>query len=328
MDRTVKEAETKETTPEAAGNTKPAANGAEQPKIKSRAFQLTLNEIEKYKDLIEYIKHFKQLTYYISCKEKAPTTGHEHIHLYCKFKDKVTLKIDKLQGAHIEICKGSPKQNIDYIKKDGNILEEYGTRPTQGKINYDYFLNTKIEDILNDTSLNLTQKKTILNIQNEIKKKETFTKDNIYKPDFKAYYIYGPSGSGKSRYAINNILNNVKFDLIAYDHGFYRGVTNEAEAALFDDFRPSCMKPDEFIRLIDYNKHNMNIKGGQMINNYNIIVITSIKNPYRLYNKDDEEVKQWIRRLTIINIEDLNNNNDDEILNNPHIKYVNDLLLN
>lgn len=80
--RTVTEAETKKTPPEAAGNTNTAASGGEQPKLKNRAFQLTLNETEKYKDLIEYIKHFKTLKYYISCKEKAPTTGHEHIHIY------------------------------------------------------------------------------------------------------------------------------------------------------------------------------------------------------------------------------------------------------
>ena len=37
-------------------------------------------------------------------------------------------------GAHIEICRGSPKQNIAYVKKNGNIVYEYGEEPHQGQL--------------------------------------------------------------------------------------------------------------------------------------------------------------------------------------------------
>lgn len=57
-------------------------------------------------------------------EETAPTTGHEHIHIYCRFSQPKTIKPKNVFGAHIEVCKGSPEQNIAYIKKDGNILDE------------------------------------------------------------------------------------------------------------------------------------------------------------------------------------------------------------
>ncbi len=38
----------------------------------------------------------KTLTYIISCKETAPTTGHKHIHIYTEFNKAIRLSIKKL----------------------------------------------------------------------------------------------------------------------------------------------------------------------------------------------------------------------------------------
>ena len=92
---------------------------------KARAYQLTLNEIEKYEGLLEYLKTLNP-SYLISCKEEAPSTGHEHIHIYVQFPTPRALSIKKTLGAHIEKCKGSPQANVAYIKKDGNIIDEIG----------------------------------------------------------------------------------------------------------------------------------------------------------------------------------------------------------
>lgn len=112
------------TDPQIAGNTKPA--------IRARAFQLTINEIEKFEKIKNYLTGLKTLDYIIACKETAPTTGHEHIHVYAHFRESRNISIKKCCGAHIEICRGSPQQNIAYIRKDGNIIFEQGTEPRQG----------------------------------------------------------------------------------------------------------------------------------------------------------------------------------------------------
>lgn len=93
---------------------------------KRRDWQFTLNEVDRYVELRKYLMGLKSINYMISCKEKAPTTGHEHIHIYCQFEKPFKPAIKKVQGAHIEACRGTPQQNIAYIKKDGNIIDEWG----------------------------------------------------------------------------------------------------------------------------------------------------------------------------------------------------------
>ena len=53
----------------------------------------------------------------------------------------------------------------------------------------------------------------------------------------------------------------------------------DSPIALYDDFRDSHMKPSEFINFIDYNVHGLNIKNGEIQNNYKYIIITSVQDP-------------------------------------------------
>lgn len=302
------------------GNTKPGTF-----LIKSRAFQITLNQIEKYNDIKEYLYNLKSLDYFISCKEKAPTTEHEHIHIYTHFKNPIKLSIKKLQGAHIEICKGTPKQNIDYIKKDGNILDEQGEEPHQGKKTYNYndIMNTTEVEIMNNEELTTIEKKTILNMKKDLENTngqdlEDFLNEDSKYDYLKVYYIHGKSGAGKTQKA-KEILRKykeehkdeiLKIDKVKYSNNFWIGTHKNSNIGFYDDFRPSHMKASEFINFIDYNKNIMNIKGAQMINNYKLIIITSILSPYEIYNNmEREEKKQWIRRMEII---DMDKKEDEE----------------
>ena len=88
-------------------------------KIKVKNIQLTLNEPEKWNDLRLYLTGFKNLQYILACQELAPTTQHAHIHCYCQFRKCTTITLAKLQGAHLEKCKGSAQKNIAYLNKPG-----------------------------------------------------------------------------------------------------------------------------------------------------------------------------------------------------------------
>ena len=50
-----------------------------------------------------------------------------HIHIFIQFETQRALSIKKCQGAHIEGCRGNVYDNINYIKKDGKILDELGS---------------------------------------------------------------------------------------------------------------------------------------------------------------------------------------------------------
>lgn len=279
-------------TTEASGNTNPRL----YPKLNARAFQFTLNEINKYEALKTIITNLKSNDYFISCLEQAPTTGHEHIHIYAHFTTpyKISKRILDI-GAHIEVCKGSPKQNIEYIRKDGNIIDEIGEAPHQGTI---YTVKDLKEANIEDIPAHLYNIKKSIDSTKPLKTSE-------WMKTVKVYYISGPSGIGKSTKAYDLLIeNNIEeFDEINYENGFYIGATGKAKACIFDDFRDSRMKPDEFIRFIDYRRHTMNIKGGQLINNYELIIITSIKSLDEIYrNVKEEQREQWIRRIEHIDL--------------------------
>ena len=102
------------------------------------------------------------------------------------------------------------------------------------------------------------------------------------------------------------------FNNIKYENNFWIGLGN-SKIALYDDFRDSHMKASEFINLIDYTKHIMNVKYGSVQNEYVYIIITSIQNPNLLYLQDlHEQQNQWIRRMKIIN---LKNKSDLNLIN-------------
>lgn len=292
----------------------------------SRNFLLTLNEPdETYKKIKEYLFGLKTLNYFISTLEKAPTTGHKHIHIYCQFETSIKLSLKKLLGAHIDKCRGSPQQNIDYIKKinepdkRGTIIDEWGEIKEKGgcrikdikKMSKDERedLNINLYNIVKKISLEETVKLTL----------EDFTKE------IKVYYIWGIPGIGKTDKAKELIKeqlekNNEKyFNNVKYINEFWIGIGPDEKIALYDDFRDSHMKPSEFINFIDYNIHTMNVKNGFQRNNYNFIVITSVQDPTTLYENmanRDEPMNQWMRRMEIIHLRKYGN------VKRPPVKFV------
>ena len=273
-------------------------------KVRGRHFQLTLNEIDNYEKLYNYLTQYSTLKYLISCIETAPSTGHKHIHIYVQYSQKKTLNSINLFNAHIEECKGAPKQNRDYIVKDGHILDEVGEFKTNGGI-----CGHTIKDVMKmseDEMYAMADYKYYNVIQKIINDRKRLTLEDHHKPDMKVVYIIGGSGMGKSKVGYN-ILKKIAvpgapYDEVAYAGGFWLGVSDSCDYCIYDDFRDSVMKPNEFIRFIDYNKHIMNIKGGQLINNYKTIVITSKQEPWNLWLKSNEEKKQWLRRMSVYEI--------------------------
>jgi len=254
------------------------------------AFQLTINEENVVGDVLNYIRSLKP-NYLIACKEKAPTTGHVHFHVYVQFERSKRLSIKKLLGAHVEGCKGSPQQNIDYIKKDGEIIAEEGEpKKKGGKTIQDVKKMAKEErETLPIQLYNIVNK-----INNEEKKQ---IKGTEYYKEVEVYWYYGESGSGKSRRAVKEI-GDAEFNEVKYDGTFWHGVTEECPIALYDDWRDSHMKPTELINFIDYHRHIMNVKGGSVRNNYKKIYITTLQNPEEIYKNCPEETrKQWLRRI-------------------------------
>ena len=267
-----------------------------------KAFQLTLNQVEYFDELRGYLLGLKSLNYMIACKEEAPTTGHEHIHVYAQFMDSVKMSMKKLCGAHVEKCRGSAQQNIAYIKKDGNVIFEHGEARLKG--------GYSIKEVESMTSE--ARKQLPAQMYNVVKKVDEAEKKYIspleYYKQVEVFYVYGDSGAGKTKWCIDDMIKNKveKFNEVKYDGSFWHGVKEDGKVALYDDWRDSHMKPAEFINFIDYNRHVMNVKGGSVRNGYDRIYITSVQSPEEIYKSvNGEPRKQWERRMKIVHINSL-----------------------
>ena len=274
--------------------------------FKARAFNITLNQVDRYNELKLFFLKYKNITYWLAVKETGELTEHEHIHIYAHFSKTQKILLKNCCGAHVEKCKGSPKQNIAYLKKiNSQILDEIGEPPSQGKLTIGYIksISETERDDLPAMFYNVVSKVNALQ-RNDLKINEIAKKIEVY-------YIWGESGVGKTTLALKLIDQFLKknnyntFNTLKREGGFWLGIGN-SKAALYDDFRDSHMKPSEFINFIDYNKHNLNIKNSKALNEYEFIVITSVQNPKEIYKlvqeKDQEPRKQWLRRLKIINL--------------------------
>lgn len=270
---------------------------------RGRNFQVTLNQIEKYEEVKAYLCHFKSFIYGIATKEKAPKTNKEHIHYYTQYANPIYLKSDYMCGAHIEIARGSAKQNIDYIKKvnkpeeRGEIIWEEGEPKLWGGLRVCDAKKLEEKDIdelpvqmLKYVLLARDRNKNILNINETTK-------------NVKVYYFWGDTGVLKSEYAYRYIkeVAGGLYEELSYENNFWNGAGGLVQTAIYDDFRDSDMRPSEFIKFIDYRVHNLNIKNGHVQNKYTTILITSEQDPAEIYsNARTREMRgQWLRRMII-----------------------------
>ena len=203
----------------------------------------------------------------------------------------------------LEVIKNLNKEMKDL--KNAELLDEEGI-PPEPKLTI-----KEIKEMSNEELENLPA--SYINVVEKILSKRA---NNILVSDvnkkIEAHYIYGNSGVGKTTKALEMAKEYyakhypelpVTINWINCKHGFFHGTGDKnAKVAIYDDFRDKDMLANEFIKMIDYNKHSMNIKGGSQVNLYECIIITSVFSPNEIYNDENgrEPRKQWIRRLHIL----------------------------
>ena len=272
---------------------------------KARAFQLTLNQPEKLHELLENMKTYKSLDYYmVSHLEKGEESQHEHYHIYVHFKNLIKLSIKKCCGAHIEFVRGSYKDNLVYFTKQGPLTEEWGEKPHQG-------LKTVAQ--LKDMNINEVPPQ-YYRIKKEIdaeeKDKNDFFDmlDEIQNENLKApeiIYITGSTGKGKTYSAYKIALEKYqKYDIgkLTLKNDFFDVVNKDAKCYIIEEFRPSQIKASDFLQLTDKYGYRANIKGSFVSLRPEMIIICSIIPPEQIYK--EEVNKQFLRRITkVINLD-------------------------
>jgi len=243
----------------------------------SKNFILTLNlaSLEYYQDILDYLKSLSGLTYILVTEHLGQEN--KHYHVYVQYENSKKLSIAKLKGAHVEKCWGSAQSNINYLMAEDEkhkalgvtaikIYEEGEPRLKGGNYCVGDLIGATVEEL---KELPLVQYNCAKNVLHDF----TVTRAKDFRKNVKVYWIQGPSGVEKTNKAIDlatefEEINDCGTDFIKYCNGFYFGTTRTAKVAIYDDFRDSHMKPSEFINLIDYNIHWLNIKGNSILNDF------------------------------------------------------------
>ncbi len=228
---------------------------------KSKHWVLTLNNPTKRDS--ETVKRpgteGSLLDYLILGKEKGED-GTKHLQGYCVFKNRVRLSgVKKIwPRAHLEIRKGTPKEAMDYCKKEGT-WREWGVIPvTQGqreKADWDVYYNAakegRIEDIPRSYLVRYYAAFKRIKQDNPIVPEDLKEKKN--------YWVLAPSQYGKSKYARDRWPDH--FDKAP--NKWFIGYKDQT-TLLLDDFGPhQCQFLGWYMkRWADHYSFPMETKGG------------------------------------------------------------------
>ena len=236
----------------------------------SRKYLITINNPvekgfthEKIKDCISKIKN---IDYWCMCDETGDNgTYHTHVFVHrdspIRFSTlQKAFKYKKEDGsdgcaAHIDLCNGTSKQNRDYIRKEGKYadsdkketnhpetFEEFGNVPNDKK---SVFGNGKDLDLLYDmlqSNFNnaeiISQDTSFILDIDRIDRARNTLREEKYKNtwrDVECHYIYGVSGTGKTRSVMDEFGYSNVYRVTNYLHPFdaYQG----QDVILFDEFR-------------------------------------------------------------------------------------------
>ena len=162
------------------------------------------------------------------------------------------------QSPHIEICAGTAAQNIEYCSKEGQFWEK-GQRPLGQGRRSDIHDATDILSnggSLQDVALSLPA--TFVKYHRGLREYQLITQSRRnWKTEI--YWLWGPTGSGKSRWAWET-----------YPEAYMKTSTTKwwcgyigQDTAIIDDFRPSKDMPFSFIlNLFDRYPLSLETKGG------------------------------------------------------------------
>lgn len=230
----------------------------------SRKWQITINNpADKgftHDRIRETLAAMKSVIYWCMADEVGEN-GTYHTHIYLQGRGGINFSTIKkrFDGGHFEIAKGSALQNREYVSKTGKwekdrksetcvdgTFEEWGEMPVerQGARNdladvysmvKDGLSNYEILEQMPDVMFNLDK----LDIVRQIIRDQEFSEK---RRDLEVTYIYGTTGTGKTRSVMDKYGYKNVYRVTDYKHPFdqYGG----QDVIMFEEFRSSLVLGD------------------------------------------------------------------------------------
>jgi len=238
-------------------------------------------------------------------------SGTPHLQGYVEMNKAIELKtmVKRYPGIHWIVCNGTQAENIKYCSKGGDIVEmgdkcEPGKRMDIHSMVSEMKKGKRITDIVEDTTYAVNLQTLVMyeKLQPLYAPKRNWATEVIW--------LYGKSGSGKSRLARQWTNPN---DLYVKSSGskWWCGYEQQSDIIL-DDFRPEWMAFSDLLTLLDRYECRVEVKGGSRQILARKIIITSHKAPELMYCNLKEDYEQLKRRITCWRDFDLKPCTEDE----------------
>lgn len=289
----------------------------------ARKYQLTLNNpIEKnytHESLKENLLKFKSLVYFCMADEigenKTP-----HTHVFVAFTAPVRFSTIKnaFPEAHIEKSLGTSEQNRDYVKKSGKwendikhgtavegTFEEYGELPQekQGHRKDLDELYSMIESGMSTYEI-ISQQPSHMEKINIIERVRQILVQEAGKTEFRnliVTYIFGATGTGKTRYVMEQYGYESVFRVTDYSHPFdnYLG----QDVVCFDEFS-SNLRIQDMLNYLDGYPLELPCRYSNKWACYSkVYIISNIELKFQYSNVQVENPEVWqalLRRIHVV----------------------------
>jgi len=276
---------------------------------KKRSYCFTWNNYTE--DNVLYMKKYITNNCKYGCfgKEIGEEEETPHLQGYIQFENPRSCKkvIKDLKGCHIEVVKGTKKQNMDYCSKQGDFWE-FGNKDCQGE-------RTDLRELVRDV---LTGELTLSNILRDdpfmyhqygrtLDKVEDLKISELRRNHFtRGVWWFGKTGTGKSyrckKYCIDNNLSYIELPKDYYKNGWFDCYKGE-DVIIINDFRGKIPYED-ILNICDENQFSFNRRGRcpyPCISKF--VFITSSLTPYEVYNQQlhkNDSLNQLERRFDIL----------------------------
>lgn len=251
---------------------------------------------------------FTEKIQYVCVATEYHQDGSPHRHAFIALKEPVKFEVDlfdihnSIEGApdyhgNYQVAK-APKDALKYVKKDG-AFREIGQCPFKSLMSTaeknEMYLTQCLEDLVDSGDVSLFKYAQLMKARNMylISKAANQKREKPH-----VYWLYGPTGSGKTRFAVEKSGDSY---WISNDCKWFDGY-NGQECAILDDIRAGSYSFEFLLRLLDRYPVLVQIKGGFAVWTPKHIYITAPARPEEVFVNHEtgqtwDKIDQLLRRI-------------------------------
>lgn len=247
-------------------------NDTQQKDTQHRAWLITINNPEDkgytHENIKQKLDTLRTIDYMCMCNEIGGETQtyHTHIYIHCTSGMRFSTIKNLFNEAHIDFARGSPRDNRDYITKSGkwedtekhntnlkDTFEEYGNIPEykQGKRTDLTAIYEMVEQGCNNAEIIRSYPDLSIKYLDKIARMRLELQTNKFQSELRnitVNYVFGATGTGKSRTIIEEHGAANVYRVTDYDHMFDQ--YNGQPVLVFEEFR-SSVKMQDMLNYLD-----------------------------------------------------------------------------